>query len=404
MPATPTRTTPKTSCRHVDGGSTASYVYDASGQRIRKVATGVTTDYVYDTSGSIAAEIQGSTGQQGTSMPEEGSRRIQWRLGASGATTLFVHKDHLGSTRVMTAMNGTVYDSMDYLPYGEQIAGGSTTTHKFTGKEHDAESGLDDFEARYFSSSLGRFQSPDQPGADQQPDDPQSWNLYSYVRNNPTGNVDPSGRACVSGLNDSSTYCQRADLYGNLDALVHDKTRFFAAASAASQQIADVEMPIAGRLETSSTTRAFLESTGQALEKENIQVVGKILSGDIKAEGPQLDAQIVHKEQNIVQSQLDNFSKANPTDYKTAIKEINVLLNSKDSGGAVLKGLVGLSNAAGTTDKAYSQVLDEARKSRGHALDFSNQKDREAIGIALANHIRKTGGCDVAGNKIQGCK
>jgi hypothetical protein len=129
-----------------------------------------------------------------------------------------------------------------------------------------------------------------------------------------------------------------------------------------------------------------------------------IQSADIRAEGPTLDAQIVHKEQNVVQKQLDNLNANSPTDYKTAIKEINVLLNSKDSGGAVLKGLVGLSNAAGTTDKAYSQVLDEARKSRGHALDFSNQKDREAIGIALANHIRKTGGCDVAGNKIQGCK
>jgi RHS repeat-associated protein len=55
---------------------------------------------------------------------------------------------------------------------------------KFTGKERDAETGLDYFGARYFSGAQGRFTSPDAPLADQHPEDPQSWNLYGYVRNN----------------------------------------------------------------------------------------------------------------------------------------------------------------------------------------------------------------------------
>jgi len=68
----------------------------------------------------------------------------------------------------------SAYDSLDYLPFGEQIAGGSGTTHKFTGKERDAESGLDNFGARYDSSSMGRFMSadPGNVGADWR--DPQS--------------------------------------------------------------------------------------------------------------------------------------------------------------------------------------------------------------------------------------
>lgn len=57
--------------------------------------------------------------------------------------------------------------------------------YKFTGKERDSETGLDYFGARYYGSNMGRFTSPDKPFADQHVYDPQSWNLYSYTRNNP---------------------------------------------------------------------------------------------------------------------------------------------------------------------------------------------------------------------------
>jgi RHS repeat-associated protein len=63
----------------------------------------------------------------------------------------------------------------------------------FTGKERDAESGNDYFGARYYASSMGRFTSPDD-GSDFDPESPQNWNLYSYVRNNPLSSVDENGR------------------------------------------------------------------------------------------------------------------------------------------------------------------------------------------------------------------
>jgi RHS repeat-associated protein len=62
-----------------------------------------------------------------------------------------------------------------------------------TGKERDAETGLDYFGARYYSGAEGRFTSPDPLLASGRPSVPQSWNRYSYVRNNPLALVDPSG-------------------------------------------------------------------------------------------------------------------------------------------------------------------------------------------------------------------
>jgi RHS repeat-associated protein len=79
--------------------------------------------------------------------------------------------------------------------------------YKFTGKERDSESGLDNFGARYDSSSMGRFMSADQLGPGQHPGNPQSWNLYSYVLNNPLKLVDPSGEFTCDAKTVSDQQC-----------------------------------------------------------------------------------------------------------------------------------------------------------------------------------------------------
>jgi RHS repeat-associated protein len=67
-----------------------------------------------------------------------------------------------------------------------------------TGKERDTESGNDYFGARYYASSMGRWLSPDwsakvEPVPYAKLDDPQSLNLYLYLRNNPLAGVDADG-------------------------------------------------------------------------------------------------------------------------------------------------------------------------------------------------------------------
>jgi RHS repeat-associated protein len=70
----------------------------------------------------------------------------------------------------------------------------TTAALHFTGKERDYESGLDNFGARYNSSSMSRFMSPDPIVVTRRRlVDPQRFNLYAYARNNPLRYTDPTG-------------------------------------------------------------------------------------------------------------------------------------------------------------------------------------------------------------------
>ncbi len=113
-------------------------------------------------------------------------------------TTTYYHGDHIGSSRLLTGGYGYPVWQGTFLPYGEEYNPQLTTNHyKFTGKERDAETGLDYFGARYYSNGLGRFTSADHPFADQHAGNPQTWNLYTYGRNNPLGGIDPTGRGYI---------------------------------------------------------------------------------------------------------------------------------------------------------------------------------------------------------------
>lgn len=80
----------------------------------------------------------------------------------------------------------------------------------FTAKERDPETGLDWLEHRYLSSAQGRFTSPDPVFANvHRLFDPQQWNLYAYVRNNPLSLTDPTGldfyQTCTHSDSNGST-------------------------------------------------------------------------------------------------------------------------------------------------------------------------------------------------------
>ncbi len=188
-----------------DGAST--YLYDAE----NRIQTGAGVTYTYDGDGKRVQKSNGKLYWYGTgsdpldesdasgNLTDEyvffGGKRIARRNVSSG-NIFYYFADHLGTSRVILQAGQTIpcYDA-DFYPFGGEriVTNTCPQNYKFTGKER--ESGLDNFAARYFGSTMGRFMSPDPPLLDQHIADPQSWNLYSYARNNPLSYIDPTGNA-----------------------------------------------------------------------------------------------------------------------------------------------------------------------------------------------------------------
>ena len=133
--------------------------------------------------------------------------------------TSYLTQDTLGSTRAVTDKDGVVKSRHDYFPFGEELyagTGGRTTAQgygqfdnlrqHFTGKERDEEIRLDYSLARSYTYTMGRFVSPDPLLNSGHPDNPQTWNRFTYTLNNPSKFVDPTGlynlvNTCGSGDN-----------------------------------------------------------------------------------------------------------------------------------------------------------------------------------------------------------
>jgi RHS repeat-associated protein len=195
-----------------------SYVYDGDGQRVKKCSNaGCTTGTLYwrGATGDPLAEFTVAGAATNTYIFFNG-RRIARHDNASGNDDLYF-SDHLGSADVIANTLGSVSEESEYFPYGgEIVVVGSTVNHyKFTGKERDAETCttacLDYFGARHYTSSVGRFMTPDPIFVTKHRLlDPQQWNLYAYVRNNPVNLTDPTGKDLwLTGCGKDSPTCHK---------------------------------------------------------------------------------------------------------------------------------------------------------------------------------------------------
>jgi RHS repeat-associated protein len=213
--STPVPTTPVPSMTVLTG-----YIYDAGGTRVAKgTISSWSCNPAVNGFKTVNDYVLGLGGEQVTEMGVDttagsGTTTLAWQhtnvfaggklLGTYDKDGLhFYFDDPLGTRRAQTDYAGHLEQTCQSLPFGDQLActGGdlqAPTEHHFTGKERDTESGNDYFMARYYSSAMGRFMSPDW-SAKEDPvpyaklDDPQSLNLYAYVRNNPMIRIDADG-------------------------------------------------------------------------------------------------------------------------------------------------------------------------------------------------------------------
>ncbi|MGH9554489.1 MAG: RHS repeat domain-containing protein [Terriglobales bacterium] len=165
-----------------------TYTYDGDGLRVKK-----SNGKLYWR--SIGIDALAETDLAGNNPVEFiyfAGLRVALRDAAGGV--YFIFADHLGSARVLTNATGAPCRDVDFFPFGGEKITLNTCpllNYKFATHERDPETGLDYAIFRYYNSRLGRFMSPDL--LDGGAGNPQSFNRYSYVVNDPINLTDPLG-------------------------------------------------------------------------------------------------------------------------------------------------------------------------------------------------------------------
>jgi len=162
-------------------------VYDAAGMRVAERVNDVWRFSVYDIGGKIVAEYGG------VPATDEGGVK-------------YILSDWQGSNRAVLSNTGNVRARVDYTAYGEEIQAGvglRTSTQGFDNStalrqrygltERDSATGLDHTPWRKNENRAGRWTSPDPFTGSASLAEPQSFNRFSYVANQPTNFIDPSG-------------------------------------------------------------------------------------------------------------------------------------------------------------------------------------------------------------------
>jgi len=178
-----------------------TYVYDGDGNRVKKSNSTTGTLYWYASPGIIAeSDLSGNVQHEYIFFAGERVARKN-----VGNQVFYYFSDHLKTASMVTDATGNIKNESDYYPWGGelQLTNNFDNRYKFTGKERDPESGLDYFGARYYGNALGRFLTPDWAAKPVTVPyahfgDPQSLNLYGYVRNLPTTGFDADGHQNAS--------------------------------------------------------------------------------------------------------------------------------------------------------------------------------------------------------------
>jgi RHS repeat-associated protein len=172
-----------------NGSTTVTAIYDAFGRMVQSSQDG---EFIWTPVGQSFTALASGQTTEAAQIPLLGGAIAFY--GPSGAI-FYRFPDHLGNARIDSKPSGAFFSANAYGPFGEQYATSGAGDGAFTGYQQDEfTDGLYDFPFRKLSSSQGRWISPDPKGVSAvKITNPQSWNRYAYVLNNPLSLVDPAG-------------------------------------------------------------------------------------------------------------------------------------------------------------------------------------------------------------------
>ncbi len=308
---------------HLISTAGVNYTYDGDGERVEKSNGEI---YWYTSGGEVLDE----TNLSGTLTSEYiffAGVRIA-RRDASGNVFYYL-ADHLDSSRVIVQAGQSTpcYDA-DFYPFGGERAYTNTCpqNYKFTGKERDPESNLDNFEARYYGSSVGRFMSADDPFVGWQLNNPQSLNLYAYVQDNPINDVDPTGH-CYYGADAAngnrsgwSPSCAIADIGDPANVI--------------DNGLANVNLGaiITGQQSTSNMQNLVLGEQKYLSNVEDAVAQAR----QLKAKGKDLTAQVPGQAKNAIMNSVTASNSPNATDKTGGFHEESGVAGTDKSGNLVI--------------------------------------------------------------------
>ena len=169
--------------------------YDALGNRVEQNNAGTVIDYIFGLNGRILHDNTSTIKGLGEDV-FAGNEHIG--LYANG-TLYMVHHDQVNSIRKWTVYSGSTWSSdqtVTNLPFGDALTpvGTAVSDHDYFGDFIQDPDGEFKSPTRRYSATQGRWQIPDPAGlAAVDPSDPQTWNKYAYVLNNPCSAIDPLG-------------------------------------------------------------------------------------------------------------------------------------------------------------------------------------------------------------------
>jgi RHS repeat-associated protein len=148
-----------------NGGDSRSFHWDRSSalpQLLAETTTSGTIRYLYGPDGLAYAQVN------------------------PGGSTTYLHRDQLGSTRLLTDESGAVTGAASYDAFGTPVTIGTQSQLGYAGQYTDPSTGLVYMRARFYSPAFGQFLTRD-------PRQAQTRQPYAYAANNPLNRTDPSG-------------------------------------------------------------------------------------------------------------------------------------------------------------------------------------------------------------------